>query len=127
MGLLPISGWGYSIDESTGGPVLDLSLPVNESAHDGVLLRPGGLFHQRWYNSEDCAVVYKPSIALKKAYAMLIGEFKAAMVSKRIGMRVWIGEDALRLLLEGKAKITVWGKWWTYRKGIARRDSRRTT
>ncbi len=99
----------YTAEARKGGPSLDLSLPACYEEEGFVNLAHGMFsYHTEYQNPETGAWVIA-SAELKAGYRDILGRMKRHLVRHRFHELIWTGPDALRLLQEGKARISGFG------------------
>ena len=90
----------YYVDQSRGGPLIRLVLPLCREYHGRTWLGSGSLFRpaEFWDDAITCA--NKPSEELESHYKLLRQTIKGFLRRRKIRTTLWIGADALALLDE---------------------------
>lgn len=95
----------YSTGAEYGGPCLDLTLPACFERNDIINLSCGTLTYPKEYKNPNTSKWEKSSETIANKYKTIRKDFKKRLKEYRVGKYIWIGEDALALLQNGKAKI----------------------
>jgi hypothetical protein len=114
----------YRVEDSRGGPLLVLVLPVcyrydsvgvaTNAFENGTHLHlgPGTLMYQRYYWNEQSQLWERPSDCIKAGHVDLLRRVKTQLVRHTFHVPIWIGKDALQEVENGNATIHGYGLDW---------------
>lgn len=95
----------YHVGLGEGGPYLRLVLPACYEEEGVLNLGLGSLYYPKWTTKPGTKIVIKPSPELRRGFK----EVKSVLVRHLVPLKshpdIWIGQDANRLVEEGRARI----------------------
>jgi hypothetical protein len=100
----------YYVDQSRGGPLIRLVLPLCREYHGRIWLGSGSLFRPAAFWDDKLACSNKPSEELESHYKRFRQTIKRFLRRRKIRTTLWIGVDALSLLDKREAVIA--NGWW---------------
>ena len=95
----------YSVGSTEGGPVLRLVLPPCYEQGGVINLGPGMLSCPRWTIKPGTYDAKKPSAELRAGFKEVKAILKRQLVRLKVRPDIWSGQEASRLVEEGRAKI----------------------
>jgi hypothetical protein len=99
----------YKIEDLDEGPVMPSSLACVREIEGAPTLVLGYVALTDQLRNPETGAWEKPSPEARAAHRLVVSTMKKHLVTHQLGMKFWIGPDALRLFTEGKARITDWG------------------
>jgi hypothetical protein len=104
----PKAGW-HRLSYQRGGPMLDLTFPGCSQSDDSINLSIGILACPPYYENPETKEMEKTPNDVKVLFKLLCKDIKRQLVRYKHNIYIWTGKDAVRLLGEGKARITSLG------------------
>ena len=95
----------YSVSETREGPCLRLVLPACYEEGGFINLAPGMLSSPRWTIKPRTNVPEKPSPELRAGFKEVKAIIKRQLVRLKVRPDIWSGQEASRLVEEGRARI----------------------
>jgi hypothetical protein len=96
----------YFVSATEGGPVLELTLPACYEGQGILNLGPGTLFCPRKTFDPATNIGHNPSVELRAGFREVRNRMKRSLVRYKPCPEIWIGQEAIGLLEQGKAMIT---------------------
>ena len=95
----------YSVSSDEGGPILELTLPGCYEEESLLNLGPGTLACPRKTFDPATNIGLNPSAELRAGFREVRNRMKRSLVRYKPCPEIWIGQEAIELLGQGKARI----------------------